>query len=77
MAAYKFIYNIKCTYCTYHVFTICDDVRTFIKIHFIGSLFSIGKEEWIGQVSASEVKQCGKYSCKQPDMRINEMYRRH
>jgi len=43
------------------------DVQTFIKIHFIGSLFSIGKEEWIGQVSASEVKQCGKYS----EMRIN------
>jgi len=47
------------------------DVCTFIKICFIGSLFSIGKEEWYGQVSASEVKQCGKYSCKQPDTQIN------
>jgi len=28
------------------------DVRTFIQIHSIGSLFSIGKDEWIGQVSA-------------------------
>jgi len=44
---------------------------TFIEIRFIGSLFSIGNEKWIGQVSASEVKQCGKYSYKQPDVQVN------